>query len=97
MCTGEKQLAKAWPAKVKVLGGAHATYIANGPHEQFKRPSYFDGFDFLMVQEAEDSFREFCDGWDKGDVSKVSNLCWFNELGIPAERIRLVRCLTSRS
>jgi radical SAM superfamily enzyme YgiQ (UPF0313 family) len=76
-----KQLAKAWPAKVKVLGGAHATYIANGPHDQFKRPSYFDGFDFLMVQEAEDSFREFCDGFDKGDVSKVSNLCWFNELG----------------
>src|SRR5215469_4156714 len=35
-----KQLAKAWPAKVKVLGGSHATYIANGPHPQYKQPKY---------------------------------------------------------
>jgi radical SAM superfamily enzyme YgiQ (UPF0313 family) len=76
-----KQLAKVWPAKVKVLGGAHATYIANGPHQQYKRPSYFDGFDYLMVNEAEDSFTQFCDGWDKGDISKTPNLAWFNELG----------------
>jgi radical SAM superfamily enzyme YgiQ (UPF0313 family) len=77
-----KKLAKAWPAKVKVLGGSHATYIVNGPHQQFKRPSYFDGFDFLMVNESEHSFVEFCDGWDSGDVSKTPNLCWFNQLGI---------------
>lgn len=77
-----KQLAKAWPAKVKVLGGAHATYIALGPHQQFKRPAYFDGFDFLMVNESEDSFVKFCDGWDRRDVSDVPNLCWFNELGM---------------
>ena len=76
-----KQLAKAWPAKTKVLGGAHATYIANGPHEKYKRPHYFEGFDFLLLGEAERSFVEFCDGWDKGDVSKVSGLAWFNELG----------------
>lgn len=76
-----KQLAKAWPAKVKVLGGTHATYITNGPHQQFKRPHYFEGFDFLMVNESENSFVEFCDGWDKGDVSNTPNLCWFNELG----------------
>src|SRR5690242_2126800 len=77
-----KQLAKAWPAKVKVLGGSHATYIATGPHQQFKRPSYFEGFDFLMVNESEETFVEFCDGWDKGDVSKTRNLCWFNALGM---------------
>lgn len=76
-----KALAKAWPAKVKVLGGSHATYIATGPHEKFKRPHYFDGFDFLMVNESEHSFVEFCDSWEKGDVSKVPNLCWFNALG----------------
>lgn len=76
-----KQLAKAWPAKVKVLGGSHATYIAKGPHAQYKTPRYFDGFDFLMVDECEQAFVEFCDAWDKGDVSKVPNLCWFNQLG----------------
>lgn len=76
-----KQLAKAWPAKVKVLGGTHATYITNGPHQQFKRPHYFEGFDFLMVNESENSFVQFCDGWDRGDVSNTPNLCWFNELG----------------
>jgi radical SAM superfamily enzyme YgiQ (UPF0313 family) len=76
-----KQLAKAWPAKVKVLGGSHATYIVTGPHAQYKTPRYFEGFDFLMVREAENSFVEFCNGFDKGDVSKVPNLCWFNALG----------------
>ena len=77
-----KQLAKAWPAKVKVLGGSHASYIVNGPHQQFKRASYFDGFDFLMVNESEHSFAEFCGRWDRGDVSGTPNLCWFNALGM---------------
>lgn len=76
-----KQLAKAWPAKVKVLGGSHATYILRGPHDQFKRPWYFDGFDFAIIEEAEETFVAFCTGMDNGDVSKVPNLCWFNELG----------------
>jgi len=76
-----RQLAKAWPAKVKVLGGAHATYIATGPHQHYKSPRYFDGFDFLMVHECEQAFVEFCTGWDNGDVSRVPNLGWFNELG----------------
>lgn len=76
-----QQLAKAWPAKVKVLGGSHATYILKGPHERFKRPSYFDGFDFIIIEEAEESFVQFCDGFDKGDISKTPNLCWFNPLG----------------
>lgn len=77
-----KQLAKAWPAKVKVLGGSHATYILRGPHEAFKRPWYFDCFDFAIIEEAEESLVAFCDGFDKGDISKVPNLCWFNELGM---------------
>lgn len=76
-----KQLAKAWPAKVKVLGGSHATYICRGPHQRFQHPKYFDGFDFLMVEECEEAFVKFCDGFDKGDLSAVPNLCWFNELG----------------
>jgi anaerobic magnesium-protoporphyrin IX monomethyl ester cyclase len=77
-----KMLAKAWPAKVKVLGGSHATYILNGPHDRYKRKSYFDGFDFCIVEEAEETFVEFCNGWDEGDVSKTPNLCWFNEFGL---------------
>lgn len=76
-----KQLAKVWPAKVKILGGSHSTYIIKGPHEQFKKKHYFDGFDFMMVDEAEESFVQFCDAFDKGDVSQVPGLCWFNELG----------------
>lgn len=77
-----KMLAKVWPAKVKVLGGSHATYICRGPHQRFQRPSYFDGFDFLMVEESEEAFVKFCDGVDSGDLTKVPNLCWFNELGM---------------
>jgi radical SAM superfamily enzyme YgiQ (UPF0313 family) len=77
-----KMLAKAWPAEVKVLGGSHATYILNGPHDRYKRKSYFDGFDFCIVEEAEETFVEFCNGWDEGDVSKTPNLCWFNEFGL---------------
>lgn len=76
-----RMLAKAWPAKFKVLGGSHATYILRGPHQRFKQPWYFEGFDFAIIEEAEDSFVDFCNGVDKGDVSKVPNLCWFNELG----------------
>src|SRR5678816_2094951 len=76
-----KMLAKAWPAKFKVLGGSHATYILRGPHEQFKRQSYFDGFDFCIIEEAETSLAAFCDGVDRGDVSSVPNLCWFDEQG----------------
>ena len=30
------QLADAWPAKVKVAGGPHVTYILEGPHAKFK-------------------------------------------------------------
>src|SRR5208337_1596657 len=77
-----KQLAKTWPATLKVLGGSHATYILRGPHEQFKRPWYFDSFDYVMIEEAEESFVQFANGFDKGDISKTPNLCWFNALGM---------------
>jgi anaerobic magnesium-protoporphyrin IX monomethyl ester cyclase len=76
-----QQLAKAWPAKVKVLGGSHATYILRGPHDNFKRKQYFDGFDFAIIEEAEENLVAFCDGFDRGDISGTPNLCWFNELG----------------
>jgi len=77
-----QQLAKAWPADFKVLGGSHATYILRGPHDRYKRPTYFDGFDFAIIEEAEESLVAFCDGVDRGDVSKTPNLCWFNALGM---------------
>lgn len=76
-----KMLAKAWPAKVKVLGGSHATYILRGPHEQFKKAHYFDGFDFCIIEEAEETFTQFCNGFDQGDVSAVPNLWWFDGSG----------------
>lgn len=72
-----KQLAKAWPAKVKVLGGSHATYILRGPHERFKTPEYFDGFDYIMLEEAEENFVRFCNG----ERETCPNLCWFDSLG----------------
>jgi radical SAM superfamily enzyme YgiQ (UPF0313 family) len=69
-----KQLAKAWPAKVKVLGGSHATYILRGPHERFKTPEYFDGFDYIMLEESEETFVRFCNG----ERETCPNLCWFD-------------------
>ena len=39
------QLAALWPAKIKVGGGPHVTYIIDGPHAQFKQKKYFEGFD----------------------------------------------------
>lgn len=70
-----KALAKVWPAKVKVLGGSHATYILNGPHAQFKTPHYFDGFDYMMLNEAENSFVRFCDG----ERDTCPDLAWFDK------------------
>lgn len=68
-----KELAKSWPAKVKVLGGSHATYILRGPHERFKTPEYFDGFDYILLEEAEETFVRFCNG----ERETCPNLCWF--------------------
>src|SRR5580692_3041482 len=76
------QLAQVWPAKYKVVGGPHVTYILDGPHDHYKRPSYFQGFDYMMTGEAELSFVQFCNSVDKGEIDKTTpGLCWFNELG----------------
>src|ERR1700756_1538712 len=82
------QLAQAWPAKYKVVGGPHVTYILDGPHEKFKTRDYFPGFDFMMVGECEEAFVQFCnlaeDCGMNGDRSKYANvpgLCWFHEDG----------------
>ncbi len=58
------RLAEAWPAKVKVAGGPHVSYILHGPHQQFKHRKYFQGFDYLMAGECEDSFVQFCNAFD---------------------------------
>src|ERR1035441_2083191 len=53
------EMAKAWPAKDKILGGTHATYIMNGPYAQYKQPKYFEGFDYLLCGECEESLLQF--------------------------------------
>ena len=78
------QLAEAWPAKFKVLGGPHASHIINGPHERFKDQRYFKSFDYLMVDECEESFVKFCDAVGKGKDPKtnfVPGLVWWDVLG----------------
>ena len=86
------RLAEAWPAKVKVGGGPHVSYILDGPHKQFKHRKFFKGFDYLMTGECEDSFVEFCNAWEAGKIetafrifgqpqTAVPGLGWFNEDG----------------
>ena len=82
-----QQLAKAWPAKVKVLGGTHVTHIFHGPHGKFKQKKYFEGFDYLMVGEAEEAFVDFCRAVDSGRepvAAHVPNLRRFGPLGCEA-------------
>ncbi len=77
------QLAAAWPAQVKVAGGPHVTYIVEGSHAHFKQKKYFEGFDFLMTGECEESFVEFCNAFDKGeDVTRIAGVTWFNPFGM---------------
>jgi anaerobic magnesium-protoporphyrin IX monomethyl ester cyclase len=77
------QLAALWPAKVKVAGGPHVTYIIEGPHAQFKQKKYFEGFDFLMTGECEESFVQFCNAFDAGsDLTKIPGITWFNPFGM---------------
>jgi anaerobic magnesium-protoporphyrin IX monomethyl ester cyclase len=81
------QMAEAWPAKYKVLGGTHVTYILNGPHERFKKREYFPAFDYMMTNEAEESFVHFCNVIDKGKEPKkeliplIQGLAWFDSSG----------------
>ena len=77
------QLAALWPAKIKVGGGPHVTYIIDGPHAQFKQKKYFEGFDYLMTGECEESFVEFCNAFDSGsDLTKIAGVAWFNPFGM---------------
>lgn len=82
-CHWGKILAKEWPARFKVLGGTHATYILDGPHDRFKQAKYFDGFDYIMVGEQEEGFISFCNAVDNGIrpshavLPQVPGLCWF--------------------
>lgn len=82
-----KQIAAAWPAKYKVLGGSHSTYIIKGPHDRFRNAEAFNPFDYLMIEEAEESFVHFCNTVDKGIEPKhqfippIADLCWFDSTG----------------
>jgi radical SAM superfamily enzyme YgiQ (UPF0313 family) len=82
-----REMAQAWPARYKVLGGSHATNILRGPHERFKKPSYFEGFDYMIIEEAEQSLVDFCDAVDKGVeprdqlIPPIPDLCWFDAAG----------------
>lgn len=76
------QLAAAWPAKVKVAGGPHVTYIVEGPHPQFKCRHYFLGFDYLMSGECEETFVQFCDSYDRGAIDlSIPGLSTFSSDG----------------
>lgn len=79
-----QQLAKEWPAKVKVLGGTHVTHIFEGPHERFRNKKYFENFDFLMYGECEESFSQFCSEIDAGNDPRtrlIPGLVWWDGLG----------------
>lgn len=77
-----QQLAAAWPARVKVLGGTHVTHIMEGPHDRFRKQQYFEGFDFLMYGECEESFVLFCRAWQDGfdpRASLIPGLVWWEK------------------
>jgi radical SAM superfamily enzyme YgiQ (UPF0313 family) len=80
-------MAAAWPAKYKVLGGSHATYIIKGNHERFKKAEAFAPFNYMIVDEAEESFVAFCNAVDKGIeprkqlIPPIPDLCWFDSGG----------------
>lgn len=82
-----QEMAAVWPAKYKVLGGSHCTNILRGPHPQFKKPSYFEHFDYMIIEEAEESFVQFCNAVDKGVepkkqmIPQIPDLCWFDSAG----------------
>jgi anaerobic magnesium-protoporphyrin IX monomethyl ester cyclase len=78
------EMATPWPAMYKVLGGSHVNHIIEGPHERFKQPRYFHGFDYLMYGECERAFVALADAVDFGDDLKRCNLAglvWWDALG----------------
>lgn len=82
-----QEMAAAWPAKFKVAGGSHVTNLLRGPHEKFKKAEYFEPFDFLMLEECEESFVHFCNVVDKGRdprkelIPPIPDLAWFDSSG----------------
>jgi anaerobic magnesium-protoporphyrin IX monomethyl ester cyclase len=79
------EMARDWPATLKVLGGTHVTHIMEGPHERFKQKKYFEGFDYLIAGEAEESFVKFCNGFrDHASYAfraSIAGLVWFDSFG----------------
>lgn len=79
------QLAREWPARYKVLGGPHATHIINGPHVRFKQRKYFEPFDYVMIEECEESFTTFCNWIETGIEPRrcpIPGLVYWNEFGM---------------
>lgn len=77
-----EQMAKEWPAKIKVLGGPHVNHIMAGPHEKYKQKKYFQLWDYLMHGECEEAFAEFCTRYDTGgDLHTVPGVIYFNAFG----------------
>lgn len=84
------EMARDWPARVKVLGGTHVTHIVEGPHQRFQQKRYFPVFDYLMYGECEEAFVKFCD-WVESSLygirthdllSEIPGLVWFDAFGM---------------
>lgn len=79
-----QELARVWPAELKVLGGSHVSHILHGPHRRFRKREYFQGFDYLLTGECEGSFTDFV-GWfdkaDRGKMEAVPGVAWFDKQG----------------
>lgn len=87
------EMARDWPAKVKVLGGTHVSHIVEGPHQKFKQKKYFPVFDYLMYGECEEAFVQFCNKFDEINrvfgkenspqwLNSVDGLVWFGPFGM---------------
>lgn len=84
------EMAEAWPASIKVLGGTHVSHIVEGPHWKFKQKKYFPVFDYLMHGECEEAFVTFCDHWDQHPdkhffrlhIDEIPGIVWFDVFGM---------------
>lgn len=78
-----QELAKAWNADFKILGGPHATHIMHGPHERYRKQEYFEGFDAIMTGESERSFTDFCSLLDTvGPIANLPGVSLFGDDGV---------------
>lgn len=93
------EMAAAWPADCKILGGSHATFIMNGPYAEYRQAKYFRGFDYILCGECEESLPRFIEksrrgvpgAWMVGDhamlplgAEEVPRLPDVKELPLPA-------------